>query len=81
MSGGRIELGLGAGWYEEEHRAYGIPFPPLGERFDRLEESLAIITGLWQTPVGQTFTHEGKHFPITDRPPCPSRCNRRVRRS
>ncbi|NKS81977.1 TIGR03560 family F420-dependent LLM class oxidoreductase [Rhodococcus hoagii] len=71
MSGGRIELGLGAGWYEEEHRAYGIPFPPLGERFDRLEESLAIITGLWQTPVGQTFTHEGKHFPITDSPALP----------
>ncbi len=71
MSGGRIERGLGAGWYEEEHRAYGIPFPPLGERFDRLEESLAIITGLWQTPVGQTFTHEGKHFPITDSPALP----------
>ncbi|MGO4205225.1 LLM class F420-dependent oxidoreductase [Rhodococcus sp. TAF43] len=71
MSGGRIELGLGAGWFEEEHRAYGIPFPPLGERFDRLEESLAVITGLWETPLGQTFTHEGAHFPVTDSPALP----------
>ena len=50
MSGGRVELGLGAGWYDDEHTAYGIPFPPLGERFDRLEEQLEIITGLWRTP-------------------------------
>ncbi|CAM3251472.1 LLM class F420-dependent oxidoreductase [Prescottella defluvii] len=71
MSGGRIELGLGAGWFEEEHRAYGIPFPSLGERFDRLEESLAVITGLWETPLGQTFTHEGAHFPVTDSPALP----------
>src|SRR5690348_17843711 len=47
MSGGRVELGLGAGWFEAEHAAYGIPFPPVGERFDRLEEQLAIVTGLW----------------------------------
>ncbi len=53
MSGGRVELGLGAGWYEREHEAYAIPFPPLGERFDRLEEQLAVITGLWATPVGR----------------------------
>src|ERR1700749_3935438 len=52
MSGGRIELGLGAGWNDREHAAYGIPFPPTGERFDQLEEQLAIITGLWATPVG-----------------------------
>ena len=51
MSGGRVELGLGAGWYEAEHTAYGIPFPAIGERFDRLEEQLAIITGLWATPT------------------------------
>ena len=56
MSGGRVELGLGAGWYDDEHAAYGIPFPPIGERFDRLEEQLAIITGLWATPVGETFS-------------------------
>ena len=49
MSGGRVELGIGAGWYEAEHLAYGVPFPPLGERFDRLEEQLAVITGLWAT--------------------------------
>ena len=55
MSGGRVELGIGAGWYDDEHTAYGIPFPPLGERFDRLEEQLAIITGLWETPDGETL--------------------------
>ena len=71
MSGGRVDLGLGAGWFEEEHRAYGIPFPPLGERFDRLEESLAIITGLWETPSGETFSFGGKHYPITDSPALP----------
>ena len=47
MSAGRIELGLGTGWYEDEHRAYGIPFPPPGERFERLEEQLSVLTGLW----------------------------------
>ena len=55
MSGGRVELGIGAGWYEAEHAAYAIPFPPLGERFDRLEEQLTIITGLWGTPDGGTY--------------------------
>src|SRR4051794_41712430 len=55
MSGGRVELGLGAGWFEAEHTAYGIPFPPLGERFDRLEEQLAVITGMWGTEPGAAF--------------------------
>src|SRR6476661_5408563 len=68
MSGGRVELGLGAGWYEREHEAYGIPFPPLGERFDRLEDQMAIITGLWSTPVGTPFTYRGKHYTVTDSP-------------
>ncbi len=68
MSGGRVELGLGAGWFEQEHRAYGIPFPPLGERFDRLEEQLAVITGLWSTPPGETFSHRGSHYPVVDSP-------------
>ncbi|MGN6752184.1 MAG: LLM class flavin-dependent oxidoreductase, partial [Intrasporangium sp.] len=63
MSGGRVELGLGAGWFEEEHRAYGIPFPGVGERFDRLEEQLAVITGVWGTPRGETFSHEGPLYP------------------
>lgn len=68
MSGGRVELGLGAGWFGAEHTAYGIPFPSVGERFDRLEEQLAVITGLWGTAPGHTFTHEGTHYPIADSP-------------
>jgi F420-dependent oxidoreductase-like protein len=71
MSGGRVELGLGAGWYEEEHRAYGIPFPSLKERFDRLEEQLAVITKLWDTPVGSTFDYRGAHYRISDCPALP----------
>ncbi len=71
MSGGRVELGLGAGWFEAEHAAYGIPFPPLGERFDRLEEQLEVITGLWSTPVGERFEAPGGHYPITDSPALP----------
>ncbi len=71
MSGGRVELGLGAGWFEAEHTAYGIPFPPTAERFDRLEEQLAIITGLWETPAGQRFSFAGKFYPVTDSPALP----------
>ncbi|MBC2641374.1 MULTISPECIES: LLM class F420-dependent oxidoreductase [unclassified Rhodococcus (in: high G+C Gram-positive bacteria)] len=71
MSGGRVDLGIGAGWYEEEHQAYGIPFPPLKERFERLEESLAVITGLWRTPLGETFAYDGRHFTIKDSPALP----------
>jgi F420-dependent oxidoreductase-like protein len=69
MSGGRVELGLGAGWYEQEHAAYGIPFPALGERFDRLEEQLAIVTGLWG--ADGPFSYEGKHYTLTDSPALP----------
>ena len=68
MSGGRVELGLGAGWYEAEHRAYAVPFPPLGERFEQLEEQLAIITGLWTTPVGERFSFAGRHYQVEDSP-------------
>jgi F420-dependent oxidoreductase-like protein len=71
MSGGRVELGIGAGWYEEEHTAYGIPFPSTGERFDRLEEQLAIITGLWESPPGETFSFDGKHYQVNDSPALP----------
>lgn len=71
MSDGRVELGLGAGWFAEEHEAYGIPFPALGERFDRLEEQLEIITGLWATEPGQTFSFEGRHYTIKDSPGLP----------
>jgi F420-dependent oxidoreductase-like protein len=71
MSGGRVELGLGAGWFDREHEAYGIPFPPLGERFERLEEQLAIVTGLWETPGGGRFSFEGRHFRLIDSPALP----------
>jgi F420-dependent oxidoreductase-like protein len=71
MSGGRVELGLGSGWYDTEHAAYGIPFPPLAERFDRLEEQLAIITGLWATPAGEKFSFRGSHYQVTDSPALP----------
>ena len=71
MSGGRVELGLGAGWYEAEHTAYGIPFPDLGERFDRLTDQFAIITGLWENPAGETFSHQGTHYSVADSPGLP----------
>ena len=71
MSGGRVELGIGAGWFGDEHTAYGIPFPPVGERFERLEEQLAIITGLWATPVGERFSREGRHYQVKDSPALP----------
>ncbi|MFV8317805.1 LLM class F420-dependent oxidoreductase [Mycobacterium sp. 23] len=71
MSGGRVEFGLGSGWFESEHRAYGIPFPSVRERFDRLSEQLAIITGLWTTPNGETFDYAGEHYTIADSPGLP----------
>jgi F420-dependent oxidoreductase-like protein len=71
MSGGRVELGLGAGWFEAEHKAYAIPFPPLGERFDRLTEQLSIITGLWTAGEGETFDYSGTHYTVTDSPALP----------
>jgi F420-dependent oxidoreductase-like protein len=71
MSGGRVELGLGTGWYDDEHTAYGIPFPSLGERFDRFEEQLEIITGMWETPSGKTFDFDGTHYKVTGSPALP----------
>lgn len=76
MSGGRAELGLGTGWFEREHRAYGIPFP--AKRFDLLEEQLAIVTGLWATPVGESFDFDGAHYSLTDAPPLPRPVQSRV---
>ncbi|MCW7946235.1 F420-dependent oxidoreductase [Streptomyces hygroscopicus] len=76
MSGGRVELGLGSGWYEEEHRAYGIPFPK--EKFGRLEEQLAIVTGLWNTPVGERFTFNGKYYRLQDSPALPKPAQSKV---
>jgi F420-dependent oxidoreductase-like protein len=69
MSGGRVELGLGAGWFEEEHTAYGIPFPK--EKIDRLEEQLEIVTGLWATELGKTFDFHGTYYDLTDSPALP----------
>ena len=66
MSGGRAELGIGAAWYEREHRFFGIPFPPLGERFDRLGEQLEVITGLCRTAPGDKFSYHGKHYQLEE---------------
>ncbi|MCA1830939.1 MAG: LLM class F420-dependent oxidoreductase [Actinobacteria bacterium] len=72
MSGGRVDLGIGTGWYETEHTAYGIPFgASFNERFERLQEQLEIITGLWTTTEGQTFSFEGKHYTLKDSPALP----------
>jgi F420-dependent oxidoreductase-like protein len=71
MSGGRVELGMGTGWFEREHAAYGIPFPPPGERFARFTEQLEIITGLWATPVGETFDYAGANYALNDSPALP----------
>lgn len=71
MSGGRIEFGLGSGWYEDEHTAYGIPFPELRERFDRYTEQLEIVTGLWDTPHGETFDYDGTYYRLADSPALP----------
>jgi len=71
MSGGRIEIGLGTGWFESEHLAYGVPFPSFGERFDRLEEQLEIVTGLWRTPRGDTYEFHGRHYELAPGPALP----------
>jgi F420-dependent oxidoreductase-like protein len=76
MSGGRVELGIGAGWYDAEHTAYAIPFPATGERFDRLDDQLAILTGFWATPVGETFSYDGSHHSVRDSPGLPKPAQR-----
>lgn len=76
MSGGRVELGLGSGWYEQEHAAYGIPFPK--EKFGRLEEQLAIVTGLWETPAGQRFNYDGTYYQLKDSPALPKPAQARI---
>ncbi|HKP06781.1 MAG TPA: LLM class F420-dependent oxidoreductase [Microbacterium sp.] len=76
MSGGRVELGLGTGWFGREHEAYGIPFP--AKRFGLLEEQLAIVTGLWSTPVSETFSFAGEHYRLTDAPALPKPVQSRV---
>jgi F420-dependent oxidoreductase-like protein len=76
MSGGRVELGLGTGWFEQEHLAYGIPFP--AKRFGMLEEQLEVITGLWGTPVGETYSFTGEHYTLVDSPALPKPTQARV---
>lgn len=71
MSGGRVEFGLGSGWFQSEHDAYGIPFPSVRERFDRLGEQLAVVTGLWTTRPGETFDYSGKYYTISGSPALP----------
>src|SRR6478752_1313458 len=72
ISSGRIELGIGSGWVEAEHTAYGLDFgSSFGERFDRFTEQLEILTGLWATPVGETFNHTGAHYRLVDAPGLP----------
>jgi F420-dependent oxidoreductase-like protein len=71
MSQGRVELGLGTGWFDDEHRAYGIPFPEPRERFDRFAEQVEIIHGLWTTPPGSTYSFEGKYYTVVDSPALP----------
>ncbi|UGY94093.1 LLM class F420-dependent oxidoreductase [Streptomyces gobiensis] len=76
MSGGRVEFGLGSGWFEAEHTAYGIPFPK--DKFARLEEQLAIITGLWETELGATFSYDGTYYQLTDCPALPKPAQRKI---
>ena len=63
MSGGRVELGIGAGWYAAEHERLGIPFPPMPKRFAMLEEQLDILLGLW---TGQSYSYAGAHYTLHD---------------
>lgn len=71
MSGGRVELGIGAGWFTQEHTAYGIPFPDTKERFERYAEQLELVTGLWSTPLGERYGFDGAHYQLTDSPAVP----------
>jgi F420-dependent oxidoreductase-like protein len=64
MSGGRVEFGLGAGWNEPEHRQLGLPFPPIKERADLMEEQFAVLRGLWGEPDGWSF--DGAHIRIEE---------------
>lgn len=65
MSGGRVEVGLGAGWYEDEHRAYGLEFPALGRRYDLLEDQVAIVHGLWTAPADGPFEYQGRAVSVS----------------
>jgi F420-dependent oxidoreductase-like protein len=71
MSSGRLELGVGAGWFDREHEALGIDFPPLKERFDRMEDQLSILELFRTTPSTSTFSYEGKTASLKDCPALP----------
>jgi F420-dependent oxidoreductase-like protein len=71
MSGGRIEIGLGTGWYDREHASYGIPFPPMPERFDRFAEQVEILDGLLTTAPGRTYSFAGDHYRLEQSPALP----------
>ena len=68
---GRVELGLGAGWFQAEHEAYGIPFPATAERFDRFAEQVDIVHGLLSTPPGESLSFRGRHYQLADSPALP----------
>jgi F420-dependent oxidoreductase-like protein len=76
MSGGRVDFGFGAGWFDAEHTAFGLELPPVKERFDRFEEQLEIITGFWDTPEGEKFSYDGKHYRLVDSPALPKPAHR-----
>jgi F420-dependent oxidoreductase-like protein len=78
MSGGRVELGLGAGWFAAEHAAYGIPFHDTLGRFDRFAEQLEIVYGLLNTPAGQSYSFAGQYYQLTDSPALPKPAQARV---
>lgn len=71
MSGGRIEVGIGSGWYGDEHAAMGIPFPDTGDRVDARDEYVEVLHGLWSTPAGERFSYDGEHFTLRDNPALP----------
>lgn len=76
MSGGRVELGLGSGWFEAEHAAYGFDLPEIRQRFDMYSEQLAIVTGLWETPEGESFDFDGQHYALHEAPALPKPAQR-----
>ncbi len=71
MSGGRIDFGVGSGWFEAEHPATGLPFGSLGERMTRFEEAMAHVVGLWTTPEGETYSSSGGAWTFADSPALP----------
>jgi F420-dependent oxidoreductase-like protein len=71
MSRGRVELGIGAGWFDREHTAMGVPFPPMPERYDRYVEQIEILEGLWHTADGDTFDYAGTYYQLSGNPALP----------